>query len=344
MTFPDPGFSTPAMAEIFSADRKVAGLLAFEVSLAKARADLGLVPPQVAEEIATACQAFDGDPSAVVASTWERGSPLIDLLQSLRSRLSAEAGEALHQGSTSQDAIDTAFMLQIRDAVALLRSETDEVGNQLAALAKRHDTTGYKARTLLQAALPSSFGNRARAWSDPLIRAGEELRRVGESLPVQLGGPIGESESQSAELSQRLAAHLGLSAPARSWHTDRSYVRKPAGGALEIALAAGKIAFDLVLLAGFGEVSMRAGESSSMAHKRNPIDAIRSVAAARACVAASSALSAPGGNELERGVGGWQVEWWAVPLVFQAAAAAIEGVKSSLAQLEVATAEDQVVD
>lgn len=338
MTFPDPGFSTPAMAEIFTAERKVAGLLSFEVSLARARADVGLISSEVAEEIATACQEFDEDPSAVVASTWERGSPLIDLLQTLRTKLSAEAGEALHQGSTSQDAIDTALMLQIRDAVSLLGSETEEVGNQLAALASRHETTDYTARTLLQVALPSTFGNRALAWRDPLVRAGKELNGVGESLPVQLGGPVGDQESLgSSELSERLAAHLGLSVPARPWHTDRSYVRQPTGGAVEIALAAGKIAFDLALLSGFGELSMRAGESSSMAHKRNPIDAIRSVAAARACVAAASALSTPGGHELERGVGGWQAEWWAVPLVFQAAAAAVDGVKSSLTQLKVGT-------
>lgn len=338
MTFPDPGFSTPAMAEIFTAERRVAGLLSFEVGLARARADLGLISSDVAEEIVTACQEFDADPSAVVASTWERGSPLLDLLESLRSRLSAEAGEALHQGSTSQDAIDTALMLQIRDAVSLLRSESEEVGEQLADLAKRNETIAYKARTLLQVALPSTFGNRALAWLDPLVRAAGELRQVGESLPVQLGGPIGDAEGPGpSELSERLAAHLGLTAPARSWHTDRSYVRKPVGGAVEIALAAGKIAFDLALLSGFGEVSMRAGESSSMAHKRNPIDAIRSVAAARACVAAASVLSTAGGQELERGVGGWQAEWWAVPLVFQAAAAAVDGVKSSLAELEVGT-------
>lgn len=336
MTFPDPGFSTPAMAEIFTAERKVAGLLSFEVSLARARADLGLVPREVAEEIATACQDFDGDPLALLASAWERGSPLIDLLDILRSRLSEQAGGVLHQGSTSQDAIDTALMLQIRDAVSLLGSQTESVINELAALAGQHDTTPYTARTLLQVALPSTLGKRASAWSEPLVRAGEELRQVGESLPVQLGGPIGDSESLgSPEVVGRLAAHLGLTAPPGPWHTDRSYVRRPVGGAVEVALAAGKIAFDLALLSGFGEVSMRAGESSSMAHKRNPIDAIRSMAAGRACVAAASALWSPGGNELERGVGGWQVEWWAVPLVFQAAAAAIDGIKASLGQLEV---------
>ncbi|HEY7583875.1 MAG TPA: lyase family protein [Acidimicrobiia bacterium] len=340
MTFPDPGFSTPAMAEIFTAERKIAGLLAFEVSLARARADLGLFSLDVAEEIATALQNFDGDPSAVVGSTWERGSPLIDLLEMLRSRLSPEAGEALHQGSTSQDAIDTALMLQIRDAVSLLGSMTAEVATQLNALATRHDTSPYQARTLLQVALPSRFGNRAAAWLDPLRRAREELRSLEVALPVQLGGPIGDPESlgtRGTDLVERVAGRLGLAAPARPWHTDRSHVRRPVTAAVEIALAAGKIAYDLALLSGFGEVSMRAGGSSSMTHKRNPIDAIRSVAAARACVAAASALTAPGGHELERGVGGWQVEWWAVPLVFQAAAASVEGLKAGLADLELRT-------
>ena len=105
--------------------------------------------------------------------------------------------------------------------------------------------------------------------------------------------------------------------------------------AVEIALAVEKLAFDLALLAGFGEVSMRPGQSSSMTHKRNPVDAVRAIAATRACVAASSALEAAGGHELERGVGGWQVEWWAVPLIFQAAAAAVDGVNACLTYLEV---------
>ena len=325
------------MEAIFTAERKVAGLLSFETSLAAASADLGLVSPGIAEEIATACQTFDGDPAAIVASTWERGSPLIELLRILRSKLSPEAGEMLHGGATSQDAIDTGLMLQIRDALSLLGSEAEEIGEELTGLARRHRHTPYIARTLLQEALPSTFGNRASAWLDPLLRAREELRHAGASLPVQLGGPIGDSGTLGSELVERVAARLGLTAPARSWHTDRFHVRVPVGAAVEIALVMEKIGFDLTLLSGLGAVSMRPGQSSSMAHKRNPIDAIRSVVAARACVAASSALLAPGGHELERGVGGWQVEWWAVPVVFQTAAATVDGIKASLAHLEVLT-------
>ncbi|MGH8957839.1 MAG: lyase family protein [Acidimicrobiia bacterium] len=338
MTFPDPGFSTPAMAAIFTAERRVEGLLSFEVSLAGAGADLGLISPEVAEEIARACRDFDGDPAAIVASSWERGSPLIDLLQSLRSKLSAAASETLHRGATSQDAIDTALMLQIRDAATLLGSQTDEVTKALADLSSRHENTPYQGRTLLQEAMSSTFGNRASAWREPLLRARDALSVIAASLPIQLGGPIGDVHSlgtRGQELVERVAARLELAVPAHPWHNDRSHVRRPLAMAVEIALAMEKIAFDLALLAGFGEVSMRPGLSSSMSHKRNPIDAIRSVAAARACVAAASVLSATGGHELERGIGGWQVEWWAVPLVFQAAAAVVDGVDAALAHLEV---------
>jgi 3-carboxy-cis,cis-muconate cycloisomerase len=339
MTFPDPGFSTPGMAAIFTAERRVAGLLAFEVSLVRANADLGLVSTGVAEEVAGVCQEFDGDPAVIVASAWDRGTPLIDLLHEIGSKLSGPASQALHRGATSQDAIDTAFMLQIRDATSLLAAESDEVSEMLAVLARSHQHTLYTARTLLQEALPSTFGTRASAWLNPVKRAGDELKIARASLPLQLGGPVGDLALTKGgqELVERVADYLDLAVPSGPWHTDRSYVRRPCMAAVEMALAMEKIAFDLVLLSSFGEVSMRPGESSTMKHKRNPIDAIRAVAATRACVAAASALSAVGGNELERGAGGWQAEWWAVPLVFQAAAAAVDGAKVCLAHLEVHT-------
>jgi 3-carboxy-cis,cis-muconate cycloisomerase len=232
-------------------------------------------------------------------------------------------------------------MLQIRDAVSLLGSESVEVAEMLTVLARSHRDTPYMARTLLQEALPSTFGTRASAWLGPVKRAGDELKIARASLPLQLGGPIGELASSTGgrDLVERVADHLDLAVPDGPWHTDRSYVRRPCLAAVEMALAMEKIAFDLALLASFGEVSMRPGESSIMTHKRNPIDAVRVVAAARACVASASALSAVGGQELERGAGGWQVEWWAVPLVFQASAAAVDGAKICLTHLEVHTPE-----
>lgn len=330
----EPGFTTAAMADIFSARRKVEGLLQFEAGLAWAASGLGLVTVEVAREIESACLAVTLDPEEVLASTWTRGTPLLLLLETLRSELSAEAGAALHRGATSQDAIDTGLMLQVRDALALLNTEVSATKSQLQVLADRHQTTPVMARTLLQEARPTTFGARASHWHSLVLRVVTLLDEARSSLPVQLGGPIGEIED-GGDLVEALAVRLGLARSETSWHTDRGVVRAAVSTSVEVALAMDKIAYDLVLLAGFDEVAMKAGRSSSMEHKRNPIDSIRAVTAARACLAAASALNAPGGRELERGVGSWQVEWWAVPLAFSAAAAAVEGVNDSLGSLEV---------
>lgn len=338
MTVPDPGFTTPEMSTVFSPKRRLAAMLTFEAALAQASADLGLLSPDTANEIAIACDGFDGDPDAIADSTWERGTPLLALLEAIKPALSAEAAVGLHRGATSQDAIDTALMLQIREACEILERDLKSIAELLVTIAQTHRATPFMARTLLQHALPTTFGLRAAQWLDPILKALLDLGRTCSSLPLQLGGPAGNLAtfgSSGVALLEAVAGRLGLVAPSTPWHTDRSHVRQPIEIAVSIALAMDKIASDLVLLAHLGEVRMRAGESSSMAHKHNPIDAVRAVAAARACVAASSALSAPGGRELERGVGAWQVEWWAVPLVLQAAAASAFAVKVALSSLEV---------
>jgi 3-carboxy-cis,cis-muconate cycloisomerase len=326
------------MAAVFSFERRLRGLLAFESGLAQAMGDLGLASAGVVDEIVRACEEFGGDPEAIVASGWERGTPLLSLLEQLRSRLSVEAGQTLHRGTTSQDAIDTGLMLQIKEALALLAAGSTEIVDQLLASAQAHEGTPYMARTLLQEALPATFGWRATQWHDTVSRARAEIEVARSRLPVQLGGPIGDARTMGhhhGELTSRLAARLDLIAPSSAWHSDRWHVRRAVNVAVEMALAMEKIGSDLALLAGLEIVSMRAGESSSMAHKRNPIDAIRAVTAARACVAAASALTTTGGRELERGIGAWQVEWWAVPQAFQTSAAAVEAIKACLHHLEV---------
>jgi 3-carboxy-cis,cis-muconate cycloisomerase len=98
-----------------------------------------------------------------------------------------------------------------------------------------------------------------------------------------------------------------------------------------------RIGGDVAILASsdIAEVRVRPGESSSMGGKRNPIDAIRAVAAAEACGGAASMVTGGRAQELDRGVGGWHVEWLAIPLVFQTTAAAVEAMTVCLESLEV---------
>jgi len=338
----DPGFSTPDMTEVFDPDHRVKALLAFEAALATAQAEAGLIPVAAASEIARACAAFTGDSASLVASTWENGTPLTSLLVGVKEHLTEESARWVHHGATTQDAVDTAAMLQAKAGLAILDRRVSTVAGRLAELADVHRTTPMMARTFLQAARPTTFGMRVAQWLEPLVRALVDLRKVAGSLPVQLGGPVGNLGSMGTAgpgLVAALATKLGLVAPLIPWHSERSHVVAPMGAAEAVAVAMGKIGTDLALLAqsDIAEVSMRAGGSSSMSDKRNPIDAVRAVAASAACLTAAAGLRTGRTHELERGIGGWHLEWWAVPLVFQAAAASVDAIETALGSLEVDT-------
>ena len=338
----DPGFSTLEMTEVFGPDQRVKALLAFEAALAATEAEVGLIPNAAASEIVRACGAFSGDAPSIIASTWENGTPLISLLDGIKEQLTDESARWVHHGATTQDAVDTASMLQLKAGLAALERLVTTVAGRLAELAGVHRTTPMMGRTFLQTARPTTFGVRVAQWLEPLTRALTDLREVAASLPVQLGGPVGILAPFGEEATlvvESLAAKLGLGVPVIPWHTDRSYVIRPVAVAEIIAIAMGKIGTDLALLAqsDVAEIKMRPGKSSSMAGKRNPIDASRAVAAASACLAAASSLRSGHGQELERGIGGWHLEWWSVPLVFQAAAASVEAIDAALARLEVDT-------
>lgn len=336
----DPGFSTPEMTEVFDSDHRVKALLAFETALAEAEAEAGLVPARAGAEIARACASFIGDSATIIASTWEAGTPLISLLDGIRRQLPDESARWVHHGATTQDAIDTASMLQLKAGLAVLERDLSTVVARLAELSATHRSTPMMARTFLQVAGTTTFGVRVAQWLEPLVRGLIDLRRVATSLPVQLGGPVGNlapfGEAGPA-IVESLAMKLGLVSPVIPWHTDRSHVVRLVAAAETTAISMGKIGTDLAILAqsDVAEVRMRAGGSSSMAHKRNPIDAVRAVAASGACLTAGAALRTGRGHELERGIGGWHLEWWAVPLVFQAAAASVEAIGACLDSLEV---------
>lgn len=73
-----------------------------------------------------------------------------------------------------------------------------------------------------------------------------------------------------------------------------------------------------------------------MSHKRNPIDAIRALAAADICHGAAEMTLGARPHELDRATGSWHVEWVAIPLLFRSASAALEAGESLVATMEVA--------
>jgi len=336
----DPGFTTEEMARIFTAAHRVEAMMRFEAALALALADAGVAPGDDAGAVAKACQTLVIDPDTVLAATWSDGTPLTPLLEEIRGRLTEEQAKWVHFGTTTQDAIDTATMLQAGEALDVLDSALLAISGQMAGLVRKHRDQPHMARTFLQHALPTTFGMTVAGWLEPTVRHVAELRQMKSGLAVQLGGPVGNLaayEDKGVAVVGALASRLGLTAPALPWHSDRSRVAALASALERCARTMAKVGLDVALLAStdIAEITVRSAGSSSMAEKRNPIDSVRAMAAAELATAGAGMITAGRVSELDRGIGGWHAEWVALPLVFQATAATVEAMTTGLGSIEV---------
>lgn len=341
----NPMFSTPEMAAIFSPEAHVGRMLEFEAALAQAEAAAGVIPAEAVQAIAAACRVERFDIPALYRAAVPAGTLAIPLVRALTEQVTPEGRDYVHWGATSQDVIDTAMVLQMRDGLTLLIDRLLAVGDACAALAEQHRRTLMPGRTLMQQALPITFGLKAARWLGMTTRQVarlDALRR--EALVVQFGGAAGTLASlgdAGTRVVELLAERLGLGVPDLPWHAERDRVAEIAAALGVVSGAMAKIATDLVLLAQteVGEVSEGAapgkGGSSAMPQKRNPVDATFALAAARLAMGAVPVVLSGMAQEQERAVGGWQAEWEALPDLFLATASAVERVRQALDGLEV---------
>jgi 3-carboxy-cis,cis-muconate cycloisomerase len=230
------------------------------------------------------------------------GNPVIPLIDALRA---AHPDLDLHTGLTSQDVVDSALMLLLRDAVTLIRGHLDTALVALDRLADQHGTTSMIGRTLAQWALPITFGDKVARWRAGLEGARAEL--AGLAFPCQVGGPVGTSQDGTV-----LAERLGLSA-AGSWHTQRRPITRAGDALVATTDACGHLARDVLELSRpeIGELSEgRGGGSSSMPHKANPVLSvlIRRAAVTTPLLTATLHLCAADQVD-ERADGAWHAEW-----------------------------------
>jgi 3-carboxy-cis,cis-muconate cycloisomerase len=241
------------------------------------------------------------------------GNPVLGLVALLRER----SGEPLvHRGLTSQDVVDTALVLMLRQAVGDVRADVQRQVRSLAALVEAHRSTRMSARTLGQPAVPTTFGLRAATWLTGLLDARDDLAALG--FPVQLGGAAGtlaavvELDLDPAGARTRLAGSLGLESSV-PWHTTRRPLTRAGDAMVACHDAWGRIAGDVVTLSRpeIGELAEgAAGGSSTMPHKQNPV---LSVLLRRAAITAphlAATLHAAAADQVdERAAGGWHAEW-----------------------------------
>ena len=290
-------------------------LLDAEAALAEAEADCEVIPRAAAEAISAICQADRFDPAALGRAARPDGNPVIPLVAALRDAVPEWARGWVHWGATSQDILDTGAMLVAERAVTLIDADLARGTGTCAALARAHAGTVMAGRTLLQQALPISFGLKAAGWLAGADDARAHLARARSRLAVQLGGAAGTLASLGSSgpaVVHAFARRLELAEPVLPWHTARQRVADLAGALGTVAGTAAKICHDVVLLAQneVGELTDAvSGRSSTLPNKRNPATAVSVVAASRRAHALVPVLLAALVAEHERAVGAWQAEW-----------------------------------
>jgi 3-carboxy-cis,cis-muconate cycloisomerase len=320
-------------------------MLDVEAALARAQSVVGLLDPAAAESIARACRAEDFDVAAIGRDAAESGNPVVPLVRALRTAVDdpAAAG-AVHRGATSQDVVDSAAMLVAHRALGPLLEDLLAAADAAAAMAAGHRETLMAGRTLLQHALPITFGFKAAGWTIALDEAADRLDIVRHTrLAAQLGGAAGTLSSLGEDgisVLHAFAADLGLAEPSIAWHTDRTRVGELAGALGVAAGAIGKVARDVVLMAQteVGEVREGVpgrGGSSTLPHKRNPVAAVAAIAGAERAPALVATLLASMIQEHERAAGSWHAEWKALTGLLETVGSAAAWIRDCLEHLEV---------
>jgi 3-carboxy-cis,cis-muconate cycloisomerase len=340
-------FSDERCAAALSDAQYLAAMGRFEGALALATAKAGFFPAAHAETIAAACARASFDIPGLAEEARSAGTLAIPFVKALTRQvasISADAARFVHFGATSQDVMDTAVALRMKEAAVRIGALTVEVGDAAAALAQRYADTPTVARTLLQPATAVPFGWKAAMWLAPLARSYPRYRQaVEDACVLQLGGAAGTLSAfgeRGEQVARDMAGQLEL--PARvTWHSARDAFARLGGESAILIGVTAKIARDVSLLMQpeIGEAAEPAapgrGGSSSMPHKRNPSGCLLALEAATRAPGLAATLLAQLAPEHERGIGQWQGQWFILRELTCAAASALAAMSEVLRGLEI---------
>lgn len=348
MNLLDPLFRSQAVEKIFSNRATLQGMLDFEAALARAETRAGFIPASAAPAIGAKCRAELYDMTVLARAAAQAGNlaiPLVKQLTVLVAQKDKDAARYVHWGATSQDAIDTGRVLQLRQALALFSTELDLFAVVLGELVHKNRATLVAARTWMQQALPTTFGLKAAGWLDAIDRHRTRLSETQERcLVLQFGGAVGTMAALGArglDVSANLAKELQLPLPELPWHSHRDRMAEIATTLGLCMGTLGKIARDISLhtQTEVGEVFEPSadgrGGSSTMPHKRNPVTcAVVLSAAARVPPLVNTMLAALV-QEQERGLGGWHAEWETLPDIVRLTAGALHHLTTTVSELQI---------
>lgn len=334
-------FGDPEMAEIWSAERQMSHMLAFEAAWSRALGACGRVDAALAEAAAEAIASARIDLADIRAGMAQDGVPVPRLVKQLQVIVGPDGASALHKGATSQDVVDSALVLTLKDSTALLARRVAELEAALIELDARQGETPLMGRTRMQAATEITVSDRLRPWHQPLAAHLERLAEIAPRVErVQVGGASGDRKALGEDaqaVTDHVAAELGLASTGGTWHAKRDGVAEYAGLLSLITGTLGKIGQDICLMAqqGLDEIKLSGGGgSSAMPHKQNPVGAELLVTLARFNAVQLSGMHQALIHEQERSGAAWALEWMILPQMAQATARALSTAQALVASIE----------
>jgi 3-carboxy-cis,cis-muconate cycloisomerase len=338
-------FTTDAMRRVWSDENRVQKYLDFEAALARAQGRLKIIPQEAATEIVAHCDLKFMDMAKLKEATERIGYPVLPVVQQLVKACKGNLGEWCHWGATTQDVTDTATILQIREALAIVEADLDAICEGLAALAKKYRDTPMAGRSNLQQAVPITFGYKMATMLAAFERHRQRLAELKPRVLVgEFGGAAGTLSSlgkDGLKVLDGLMKELKLGEPEISWHTVRDRIAEVGCFLGLVTGSCGKIAFDVKLLMQteveevYEPFHAGRGSSSTMPQKRNPISSVYITAQTAMVKQLAAALLEAQVEDHERSTGPWEIEWIALPEIFMLSAGALAQTRFLVEGLQV---------
>lgn len=338
-------FYSNEVSEIFSDKKTIGYMLEVEAALAKSQAQNLLFSEDIAKVISGCCNIEMIDVDKLKKEIKFGGNAAIPLVQQLTKVVKNndfEASKFVHFGATSQDIIDTATVLQIRDFINWLEQKIIEIIALLIKLAEKHKSTIMIGRTLLQQAKPITFGLKVSGWLESISRSKTRLYEMKARLySIQLSGAVGSQNTKiSNQISKSFAEYLKLNA-SYSWHANRDNFSELASNLAILVGSLSKIAKDISLLmqTEVGEVFEGAadgkGGSSTMPHKRNPVTSAAILANGARIPNLLATMLSTMSQEHERSAGLWHAEWEVLVQIMELTGGCVEKSVDLVSNLEI---------
>lgn len=338
-------FTTDPMRQVWSDENRTAKYVEIERALATVQGRLGIIPQEAADEIVSHCRIEQIDMARLRQQTERIGYPVLGVVTQLNQLCRDRLGEYVHWGATTQDITDTATVLQIREALALVDDELAAIAAALAKLAREHRLTPVIGRSNLQQAIPVTFGYKMAGILSAVLRHRERLAQLRERVLVAefagAAGTLASIETGAMETQAGLCAELGLAQPLIAWHTIRDNIAETGALLGLIGGTLGKLSMDVKLMmqTEVGEVQEPyhhgRGSSSTMPQKRNPIASCYIHAQISVVRQHAAALMDAMVADHERSTGPWEIEWIVLPEAFCLIAGALKQSRAVVEGLEV---------